>query len=531
MIRRLCAIYFAVTGNAAKRHIVIKNNYCHDVQSENSRTTAMNAFGNDHSALENTRRLKVSGGIAVVEIRSTVDGVTIPNTSFAWHDLLIEGNIVKRVSQTGLRNTSQVEGEKIIFRGNYIEAVGGDGFVLTRTKGTGENRSMAEYNIIKDVCSNPNNSTANFAAAWAIYTLDTTLRYNEAYGTMYGYQDSEAFDFDGGCKRSVYEYNYSHHNAGGAILFMGAGQGDCVYRFNISANDGIGTRGLYDIRNDGNSPADAMPVSNTQASYTGFSNGQSVFHYATGSESSSSSATPLIHNNTIYIGDGYTIGLFGQNETTARNYYVRFYNNILIKAGAGTLYLARAHREPNGVAQGSINNPAHFKNNILWAYELAAPDTGVQNKISNGNTWPIDTLMQAQYNNQFADPKLKIQQAANVSLLRAQRDTVFPETDFNDPEKLALFTGKERLRNRAGMFAPEDANSPAVKITDGKGPGMVMPAGTNAAIDNAWNGGTGAAAQEFKIKEDFYGAAVTDDNWPIGAAAAPFTPTAADPYP
>jgi hypothetical protein len=535
VIKRLATIYFAATGNAAKRHIVIKNNYCHDAQSENSRTPANNAFGETYAYLTtstssiNSRRLKVSGGIAVAEIPWTPDGTRIENTQFAWHDLLIEGNIVKRVAQTGLRNTSQVEGEKIIFRGNYIEAVGGDAFVLTRTKGLGENRSMAEYNIVKDTSANPNNGTANFAAAWAIYTLDTTLRYNEVYGTVYGYQDSEAFDFDGGCKRSVYEYNYSHHNAGGAILFMSAGQGDCVYRFNISANDGIGTIGLYNIHIDGTAPADAMPVSNTQSSYTAFPFGQSIFHYATGTQSTASSATPLIHNNTFYVGDGFTVGLYGQNTDTARDYYVRFYNNILIKAGAGTLYLARAHRETNGVAGGSINSPAHFKNNILWGYELAAPTVGVEAKISNGNTVPIATLMQETYKNRFVNPDLGIQSAANAALLRAQRDTAFPEADYNDPAKLALFTGKARLRNRVSMFAPADANSPAVKITGGKGPGMVIPVGTDATIDNAWNGGDYAA--DFRIKEDLFGTAITDDNWPIGAAAAPFTPTGADPYP
>jgi hypothetical protein len=522
VIKRLCGISVAYAGPSLTRnHIWIKNCYVHDSQSEHSVSTTQNAFGTITD--QGARKLKVSGGIAVTGDAYDEDGKNVTDTGSVWNDLLIEGNIIRRVCQTGIRNTSAKEGEKIIFRGNFIEYVGGDGFVLTRTKGSGANASVAEYNIIKDTCSNPNNGSTNFAGAWAIYTLDTLLQYNECYGTMYGYQDSEAFDFDGGCERSIYQYNYSHHNSGGAILFMGAGQRDCVYRLNVSANDGIGARGLNSVN-----PASMVGTAANTSSYTSFPYGESVFHYATGAQAASSRSNPLIYNNTIYIGDGFSIGLFGQNDTTARNYFVKFYNNILIKAGEGTVYLARAHREPNGVAQGGINTETHFRNNILWAYDdVTKPTVGNRNKFNNGNAIAFTQLLN-QSGSRFVNPVLKIQKPANAELLKAHRDTGFTDEFVNDPAALEAFTGKERLRRRASLFAPINVNSPAIKPgTNGKMPGMVIPYPTNATIDNAWNGGgSGHSAEVWRPKEDFFGTGITADNWPIGAAAAPWASTA-----
>jgi hypothetical protein len=249
---------------------------------------------------------------------------------------------------------------------------------------------------------------------------------------------------------------------------------------------------------------------NTAAnSFTSWNNGQSLFHY-TNTGTIADRSKPLIYNNTFYVGDGITTGVFGHHTTTAVNKYVRFYNNIILKAGEGTVYLS--YGQQNDGNPGYIFNPAGFKNNLLWAYDTD-PAVGNKNKFSNGPR-SLSEVLDAN-DNVWANPRLQIQTIPGKSIeLRAQRDSRFPEADYNDPAKLAIFTGTERLRTRASMFTPHDNSSVVV------GAGMVIPLAIatgsdgNASIDGAWNGGE-------VLAEDMFGTTFTTP--PIGAAAAAYT--------
>jgi hypothetical protein len=461
------------TQTGSYKHIVIRNCYVHDVQSEstNNKTSpdyTSNYFGGSHNPS------KVVGGIIV--------------NATGYDGIWMEDNIVKKVGLEGLR-TAASGNQNVSIRGNYIETIAGDGIVLAGTLASGP--SFVEHNIVKDSCAAPNTNTGNYAAVWAYIVKTATFQYNEAYGTVYGYQDGEAWDIDSSCDKVIYQYNYSHHNAGGAILFM-SGITDGVFRHNISANDGGGTRYMAAVT-DG--------VSVSANSYTAFSGGQTLFHYAA-TGTSASNQIPLIYNNTFYIGDGITCGLFGHNSSSAENKYVRFYNNILLKAGTGTVYLSYGHSGSGNA--GYIHNDAGFKNNIIWGYDTE-PDTGNQAKFSNGGGTAAGTLFTSN-NNKWQNPGLKIQQDSHITQLRNQRDDAFPAGDYNDPEKLKTFTGVERLRSRASLFSPADAS----KVTGG----MEIPAGGGSAVDNAWNGD--------QIKEDIFGVSFTPSQPPIGAAVRPY---------
>jgi hypothetical protein len=464
--------YGTNTSTVDYKHIVIRNCYVHDVQSEhnnNSRTTYTSTyFGGSHSPA------KVVGGILVNA--NGVDGT--------W----IENNIVKRVGLEGLRNSAS-NNKNVYIRGNYIEQVAGDGIVLSGTLATGE--SIVEHNIVKDSCAAPNLGNANYAALWAYIVKGATIQYNEAYGTVYGYQDGEAWDIDSGSDKVVYQYNYSHHNAGGAILFM-SDITDGVFRYNISANDGGSTKYM----------ATVGTVDTSAQSYTTW-NSQTIFHY-TATTTTAGRSIPLIYNNTFYIGDGVTCGLYGHNASSAVNKYVRFYNNILLKAGSGTVYLSYGHAG-NGYA-GSIYNTAGFKNNLIWGYGTD-PNTGDYSKFSNGSGKAVAELF-AENGNTWQNPGLKIQDsAALITALRTQRDDAFPESDYNNPEALAAFTGTERLRGRAALFSPVAAST----VTGG----MEIPSGGGSEVDGAWDGS--------RLTEDFFGAAITPASPPIGAAAGPYS--------
>jgi hypothetical protein len=466
----------SATGNY--NHIVIKNCYVHDVQSEstNNGKTAptSNYFGGSHS------KSKVVGGILVNA--SSYDGI--------W----LEGNIIKKVGLEGLRTAAQ-HNKNVYIRGNYIEMIAGDGIVLASVDAS---VALVENNIIKDVCASPTTNTGNYAACWAYIVKSGVFQYNEAYGTLYGWNDGEAWDIDNDCDKVIYQYNYSHHNAGGAILFM-SGITNGVYRYNISANDGGSTRYMATIA-DG---LDANPINTSTNSYTDWNNGQSIFHY-TREATTSSSSVPLIYNNTFYIGDGVTCGLFGHTTSSAIRKYVRFYNNIIVKAGTGTVYLSYG-QGGNGYA-GSIYNETGFKNNLLWGYDTD-PSVGNFAKFNNGSAGSSVNTLFTSNGNKWQNPGLKILQAASVTELRSQRDTLPPTASYNDPSALAVFTSTARLRSRASLFSPVNGST----VTGG----MEIPnGGGSSAVDGAWDGP--------RITEDIFGAAVNPASPPFGAAAGPF---------
>jgi hypothetical protein len=480
-VRKALAGIIAYSTNTSRvlyKHLVIKNCYVHDVQSESTNNGGPRPTSTYFGGTNN--QSKVVGGI--LEDANGYNGI--------W----LEDNIVKKVGLEGLR-TSGTNNENVYIRGNYIDTVAGDGIVLSSILASGE--SVVEHNIIKDSCASPTTATANYAACWAYIAKNSVFQYNEAYGTLYGYQDGEAWDIDNSCDKVIYQYNYSHHNSGGAILFM-SGITDGVFRYNISANDGASTRYMAQVA-DGSG---ANPVSSSANSYTAWSGGQTIFHY-TNQTTSASRNIPLIYNNTFYIGDGITCGIFGHNGSSSVNKYVRFYNNIVVKAGSGKVYLSYGHS--GGGTAGYIYNEAGLKNNIFWGYG-ANPVTEDFDKFDNGSGKVVSTLF-TQNGNKWQNPNLKIQDSTAVAAFRDQRDTVFSTSSYNNPQALKDFTGLERLRSRAKLFSPVNAST----VTGG----MEIPSGGgNSAVDNAWDGA--------RLTEDIFGTAFNPASPPIGAAAAPY---------
>jgi uncharacterized repeat protein (TIGR02543 family) len=499
--KALLGIYVhSTTAHTHNAGILIEYCYSHDVQSEhNNNGNSTGAVSNSYFGTPSTPG-KTGGGIIVEVTDSTV-----------------QYNIVRRTGLEGMRTNHGDSGYKIIFRGNYIETTAGDGMVTSRVKkragDTDSWGTLVESNIIKDACAAPNLGGGNYASNWCYYGEDILYQFNEGYGTLYGYLDGEAWDIDNASPRVVYQYNYSHHNAGGAILFMNSGNDQGVFRYNISANDGGGSRYLSTIANDVDGFA-GTAISESAASYQAWDKGQSLIHYTIGGQSAST-LIPVVYNNTFYIGDGVTTAIYGNTSTGTGSKYVRFYNNIVLKVGAGQVFLSNSHNPSGGnpnYVEGKILNDAGFKNNLLWAYETN-PATGVRSKFSNGNGTSISQL-QSQQSNVWKNPMLKIQIQGNVSgnstSLREQRNHAFPENKYNDPDALKAFVSKDRLRRRASLFAPINASSPVIEK------GMVVNANNMDGVTNF-----GPAADQ---NTDFFGQPVNPAKPPIGAAAGPYTP-------
>ena len=482
-------------GSAHCIGIVIENCYAHDVQSEHNNNQGTYTGYMDNTEFgarnDNNKAGKTGGGI-IVEVT----------------DSRVEGNIVRRVGLEGIRTNHGDTGTNIIFRGNYIETVYGDGMVMSRVNKTGSTTAannslvtsginLVESNFIKDSCAAPNMDSGNYASNWCYYGNDLVYQYNESWGTLYGNLDGEAWDIDNESKRVTYQYNYSHHNAGGAVLFMSGGCEDGIFRYNISANDGGSSRYMKTI------DANGLTVDTGAYSYTQFSGGQSLIHYVTGSNKNS--AVPLVYNNTFYIGDGISLAVYGTTSSGTGNKYTRFYNNILLKAGEGTVTLLNNHNAGSTPSKNTVQNiSTGFMRNILWGPNQSQFDhngQAISDVINTGS-------------NYWVDPGLKISDAAAVTALRAQRDDAFPEAEYNDPAKLQVFTGKARLRSRASLFAPTNASSAAISGTRG----MLMPTGTGSKteFDGGWYDGG--------VTEDFFGSAIDATRAHVGAAAKVYTP-------
>lgn len=249
------------------RGIVVKNNYIHDVDG-------------------NPTGWKVgSGGILIL---GNIE------------DVLVEGNTVERVDIEGIRNAGLYrEGDtkanfprvlrNVVFNNNYVADVQGDGFVMSNV---GSNGRMEYNTVVRHSAKNVGN--VNYAGLWVIGVKDMVIQYNEVYGGIYGYNDGQAFDVDMFCEGTLYQYNYSHSNRGGFILFM-SGSTNSLVRYNISVNDG---------------------------------DGRYIFHYLP----TTLGDAPLIHNNTFFTDAQVQTKLISDPGK-----YLRMYNNIFYSKANTTI--------------------------------------------------------------------------------------------------------------------------------------------------------------------------------------------------
>lgn len=259
-------------------HVVVQNLYVHDIAGDDSKDT------------------NGSGGIL-----ASVTGTAKPSN---FDDLRILGNTVDTVDRSGISAVASVWAERpavgsstisypwtpstgVVISGNTVKNTGGDGIVAQTAK-----NALIERNTVAGV---QKRSAGYNAGIWPWNSDGTVFRYNEASGGQTT-RDGMAFDVDQGTDGTVFEYNYSHDNAGGFFLLCNATGvvKNAVIRYNISQND----------------------------SYRGFEN------CSGGIESAS------IYNNTIYIGPGISQTVINENNGNARN--VVFRNNLVLKEGSGS---------------------------------------------------------------------------------------------------------------------------------------------------------------------------------------------------
>lgn len=235
-----------------------------------------------------------------------------------FDDLRIENCHVVRTDRNGIcqRGGGGARSVGVVIRGNLLEDIGGDGIKIW-----GSNGALVEHNVIRGGRMRCDDYAAGI---WPFDSDDTLIQFNEVSG-MKGTKDGQGFDSDYRCRRSVFQYNYSHDNEGGFFLICAPGNSyneDTIIRYNISQNDGL--------------------------------NSARVFHF-------SGAKNTKIYNNTIYVGAKQNLPLVLFDEWDnghARDTY--FYNNIFYVAGRVTYNF--------GKSQNTV-----FENNVFWGTHQNPP--------------------------------------------------------------------------------------------------------------------------------------------------------------
>jgi hypothetical protein len=129
----------------------------------------------------------------------------------------------------------------VVIRNNLLEDIGGDGIkpfgcdgvLVERNRLEGGSRRAWDYS----------------AGMWPWSCDNSIFQFNEVSGVK-GTRDGQAFDSDGNCQGTVFQYNYSHDNDGGFLMICddgdwkepySVGNRKTIVRYNISQNDAART--------------------------------------------------------------------------------------------------------------------------------------------------------------------------------------------------------------------------------------------------------------------------------------------------
>ena len=185
--------------------------------------------------------------------------VTMPGRSSRknhLHDIIISGNYVHDVLTSGIRVNQQedfindIHHTHVVVRRNRIERTGSDGIIVANCISP-----LIDSNVCRDAGALGSlERTRLIAGIWVCAVSNALIQRNEVSGTHLFMDDGTAFDTDWGTEgTTVFQYNYTHDNAGGFWL-------DCsglnynekyektILRYNISLRDGwgiaVGDQGL-----------------------------------------------------------------------------------------------------------------------------------------------------------------------------------------------------------------------------------------------------------------------------------------------
>lgn len=213
-----------VVGNVYDKHMNNGGIYFTVFQPHNETETGVSRY--DDVRIENCSVIRTNRwGIAV--------GYTAYHHKFTG----------KEISDSSIREFGATN---VVVRNNYVKDSGGDAITMMYC-----DRPLVEYNVsdgaaqqinTTDYVNQGNRGGRVAAGVWPWKCKDAVFQYNEVFDTKNGVNgngDAQAWDADSG-DGTLYQYNYSHGNTGGCVMFCYPQAYRNTFRYNISQGDLMG---------------------------------------------------------------------------------------------------------------------------------------------------------------------------------------------------------------------------------------------------------------------------------------------------
>ncbi|WP_162834544.1 right-handed parallel beta-helix repeat-containing protein [Amycolatopsis circi] len=216
-------VYVLLTDFGVGHHYIVQNVDVHDVN------------GCD---CQNPHQLTPSGGIGF-----KAAGANVPT---AFDDISVDHDTITKVDRQGIVTSSDWEKRPEYPQGrgasfqpitglkvhdNILNNIGGDGIAVFNST-----NALVESNVLRDFAQR----SAEYSAGMYAYNSDnTTFRSNDA-SSKPGPLPAQPYYFETANNGTVFEYNYSQNNSGGAMGMcndVGVTAKNNVFRYNVSQND------------------------------------------------------------------------------------------------------------------------------------------------------------------------------------------------------------------------------------------------------------------------------------------------------
>lgn len=255
-------------------------------------------------------------------------------------NVCIENCNISMTGHTGIKifgsgnseGTSYLDSVTII--NNKLENIGGPGMVPGRC-----NHVVVRGNVVNYSGSAADPRMHNRGSGIWPWNSKNVLIEKNKFMHAFGKYDSCGAHIDFNCSNVVIQYNLSFDNAGGFVEILGNDQ-NCVYRYNVSINDGFRKKGVNGAGSDGHIfwissyvGSGKTPIGASDCRI--YNNTIYVApHIKTGIKFAQSTKNNLIKNNILYIEGELNFENQGENNVFDNNIYFGKFPKMPFGAGA-----------------------------------------------------------------------------------------------------------------------------------------------------------------------------------------------------
>jgi hypothetical protein len=168
------------------------------------------------------------------------------NAETSIENIKIENCHINSVCHTGIKMTGANKNiKKVQLINNKIENTGGPGIQMSEVADV----YVAKNTVSHSGCDDDSRKWGRGSGLWTWGSSNVLIEKNE-FIYANGPGDSAGAHIDYNCDNIVLQYNISAHNAGGFCEILGNNY-NCIYRYNISINDGFRIKGVDNAFQEG----------------------------------------------------------------------------------------------------------------------------------------------------------------------------------------------------------------------------------------------------------------------------------------